>query len=93
MVPLAFKLARGLKVIPLVALLLVGKGAVLNSVAKKAADQRVKKLNTMVNNPSAKKVEPTFVSGFVKKVEGYNDSARRTFVDLVLGMALAHLSF
>ncbi|KAH9569666.1 hypothetical protein CY35_02G002700 [Sphagnum magellanicum] len=92
MVPLAFKLARGLKVIPLVALLLVGRGAVLNSVAKKAADQGVKKLDTMVNNPSAKKVEPTSVSGLVKKVEGYDDSAGGTLVDLVLGMALAHSS-
>jgi hypothetical protein len=89
MVPLAFKLARGLKVIPLVALLLVGRGAVLNSVAKKAADQGVKKLDTMVNTPSAKKVEPTSVSGLVKKVEGYDDSAGGTLVD---GMALAHSS-
>lgn len=36
LVPVAFKLGRGLKVVPLVALLLVGRSSVLNSVAKKA---------------------------------------------------------
>ncbi|CAM6049218.1 unnamed protein product [Sphagnum compactum] len=111
MVPLAFKLAKGLKLVPLVALLLVGRGAVLNSVAKKAADPGgVKKVDTGLNvgakqvdslgnlaakkldTPLAKKVEPTPVSGLVKKVEGCDDCPGGTLVDLVLGMALAHPS-
>ncbi|CAK9273951.1 unnamed protein product [Sphagnum jensenii] len=111
MVPLAFKLAKGLKLVPLVALLLVGRGAVLNSVAKKAADPGgMKKVDTALNvgakqvdslgnlaakkldTPLAKKVEPTPVSGLVKKVEGCDDCPGGTLVDLVLGMALAHPS-
>ncbi|KAH8962984.1 hypothetical protein BDL97_05G129000 [Sphagnum fallax] len=111
MVPLAFKLAKGLKLVPLVALLLVGRGAVLNSVAKKAADPGgMKKVDTGLNvgakqvdslgnlaakkldTPLAKKVEPTPVSGLVKKVEGCDDCPGGTLVDLVLGMALAHPS-
>jgi hypothetical protein len=76
MVPLAFKLARGLKLVPLVALLLVGRSAVLNSVAKKAADPGgMKKVDTGLNvgakqvdslgNLAAKKLD----TPLAKKVE------------------------
>lgn len=102
---LAFKLARGLKIPAVVALLLLnGRGTILNSVLKKE--------NSAINSAPVKKSEggvmsliPKKVDNVVnvvykqgepvsnllaRKVDGIVDSPEGTIVDLVLGMALAH---
>ena len=100
--PLAFKLARGLKVPAVVALLLSGRTSILNQVLKKensAINAAVKKseggvsligkkVDTVVN-VIYKQGEPV-ANLLARKVDGIVESPEGTIVDLVLGMALAH---
>lgn len=100
--PLAFKLARGLKIPAVVALLLSGRTSILNQVLKKensAINAPVKKteggvsfigkkVDTVVN-VVYRQGEPV-TNLLARKVDGIVDSPEGTIVDLVLGMALAH---